>query len=90
MMPMSAAEVAVAEMMGRVPPPLVTGAVQMLISVLSGAVKWDTSTNESPAVSVTLLVVAADEFQTPTSTINRLPVVMLPDGVTEILALLAA
>jgi hypothetical protein len=82
---MSAAEVAVAVMVGRVPPPLVTGAVQMLISVLSDATKWVTSTYELPAESVTPLVVAADEFQTPTSTTKRSPAEMLPGGVTEIL-----
>ena len=67
---------------GVVPAPAVIGAVQTLCSVWSGPVKWLTSVNVSPAESVTLLVVAADELQTPTSTTSRLPVPSGADGVT--------
>ena len=63
-------------------PPAVTGAVQMLISVLSDAVKCVTSTNESLSESVTELVVALPEFQTATSTTSRSPVATLAPVVT--------
>ena len=68
-------------------PPVRMGAVQMLISVPSEAVKWVTSTNGSPAVSVTDVVEAPLPFQTPTSTTRRSPAVTLAPVVTARLVL---
>ena len=86
MMAISPAAVDVAVMAGAVPPVL-TGAVQMLISVPSDAVKCVTSTNWSPEESVTDDVVAPPFFQMPTSTISRSPAAALAPGVTEMLLL---
>ena len=58
------------------------GAVQTLCSVLSGPVKWLTSVNVSPAESVTLLALALEVLQAPTSTMSRLPLPSGADGVT--------
>ena len=86
MMAMSPAAVGVTVMAGAVPPAL-TGAVQMLISVPSEAVKCVTSTNWSPEESVTDDVVAPLFFQMPTSAISRSPAVTLAPSVTEMLLL---
>ena len=61
-------------------PPTATGAVQMLISVWSAAVKLSSLTKVSPALSVTALMVAELAFQTPTSTMSRLPATVLAAG----------
>jgi hypothetical protein len=73
--PMSALLVVAAVIVGVVPPPRVTGAAQIDISVLSEALKCVSSVYELPAESVTLAVVAPEEFHAPTSTINRSPLV---------------
>ena len=65
-----------------VPPPLMIGAVQTLISVLSDAVTCLISVYVLPAASLTPLAVALPPLQTPTSTTNRLPAVMFVVGVT--------
>ena len=80
--PTSALAVGVTVIPGLVPPPAVTGAVQMLCSVLSEAVKCRTSVYVFPAESVTLLMVAALEFQVPTTTTMRLPAVIADVGVS--------
>src|SRR5258708_2491579 len=67
-------------------PPLAIGAVQMLISVLSDAVKCVTSTNGSLRESVTEVVVAVVDFQIATSTTSPSPAVTLAPVVTAILA----
>ena len=84
--PMSADEVTWAVMAGLVPPPLVIGAVQMLISVSSEAANEVTLVYVLPALSVTPEAVAAEKFQTPTSTTSRLPAVTLAVGVTVAVA----
>ncbi len=80
--PTSALAVGVTVIAGLVPPPAVTGAVQMLCSVLSEALKCRTSVYVFPAESVTLLTVAALEFQVPTTTTMRLPAVIAEVGVS--------
>ncbi len=67
---------------GRVPPPAVTGAVQMLISVFSEALKFSSSMYLLPAESVTLAAVADASLHTPTSTTRRSPAVTFEPGVT--------
>ena len=85
--PTSAAPVGVAVTVGRVPP-VATTAVQTLSSVLSDAVKLSSLTKVSPALSVTVPVVADAELHTPTSTTSRLPGTGLPGRVAPRLATL--
>ncbi len=79
--PRSAALVGCAVMVGALPP-VATTAVQTLISVWSVAVKLSSFTNVSPALSVTDVMVADEEFHTPTSTTSRFPAVVTPGRVT--------
>ena len=68
---------------GRAPPPAVTGAVQMLISVPSEAWKPRSFTYVFPAESVTLAAVAPAPLHIPVTTTSRLPAVIADVGVTE-------
>src|SRR5579859_5228294 len=68
-------------MAGVSPAPAVTGAVQTDSSVPSDATVWDTSTNWSPAESVTDVAVECDWFHTPTSTTSRSPARSAPGRV---------
>ena len=88
--PRSALALGVAVIVGIVPPPAVTGALQMLISVLSEALKCCSSVKVSPAESLTLEAVALALLQTPTSTTRRLPETSLAPGVTPKLVTLGA
>src|SRR5450756_183712 len=85
-MPTSAAEAGFTVTVSALPP-LGTGAVQTLISVPSAAVNWVASTKVSPSESVTELVMADCEFQTPASTTSRSPVATLAPVVTARLLL---
>jgi hypothetical protein len=88
--PMSAADDTLAVMVGLVPPRAVMGALHTLISVLSEAVKWVSSTKVSPAESLTPVTVGPALFQAPTSTTSRLAAVIAEARVTARLVLASA
>jgi hypothetical protein len=81
--PTSADAVGVTVIVGRVPPPDKTGALQTLISVPSEATQCDSSTYVSPPESVTLEAVGLPLPQTPTVTTTRLATVRFAVGVTD-------
>ncbi len=86
---MSAVPVAVMVMVGWVPPPVVTGVVQVLCWVWSAAVVVVRRVQVLPAVSVTDLAVALPPLQMPTWAIRRSPVVRAWGGVRVMVAALA-
>ena len=80
--PTSALAVGFTVITGCVPPPAVTGADQIVISVFSDAFQCASSTYLLPAESVTLETVEPLLFQTPVSTRRRLPAVIADPGVS--------